>query len=338
MLGSISSGSSVSILPVTTVQPPRNNSGDENNGYHTSDNNGNNARVVIRSETGGTRGSRNSIISASCYWLCCCCKRPEITDDDNSCFNTNSVYFFQNIYDLFSPRQGVEYDIILLPIFVSLLVSVFFIDLAISGAICGDYNNICDSVYTLSWWSGLYRPTFLQGNNYLSIFTYSLHHLNVGHISTNLIMTCYPLYYLEKKYGSARMLVLTIITAAGGGLFALWFYSDRVAVGFSGVIYGYLATSIADATLNFETIKSKVWSVILVLTMVLSILLEQFMFTGFASWSHIGGGISGLWFGFLILPNFHVRKWEWCLPVLAVIAIILQFVILPCILFNVIKT
>lgn len=265
-------------------------------------------------------------------WIFPCCERPVLRSDDSGIYK-QAVYFFQSTYDFMSAPQCQQHSIILLNVLLPLLISMFFLDLVTSGVICHDFSNICNDVYILSWWSGLYHPYFLEGQNYFTLFTYTLHHLSLAHISLNILLLSYPLYYLERKYGTLRLLVLTILTAVGGGIFGYWLYDDLIVVGFSGVIYGYLATNIADVTLNWETVRAKIWSGILFLSIIISIILEYYYFSNYAVWAHIGGSISGLAFGLLILPNFHIKKWEWILPIFAIITICLQFIVLPCFLF-----
>jgi len=269
-------------------------------------------------------------------YSCCLCNRPEVADDETDIVLRDANYWLQSIYDILLPRGGVEYSIILLPSLNALLLAMFFNDLSISGDICNDYDTICDEVFTLSWWSALYRPNIVQGDNYITVFSYALHHANLPHILLNILMLNCTLAYLEKKYGVGRMLVQTLITAVGAALFGLWFYADDIVFGFSGVSYGYMATIIADNILNYEHNRGRIWAMLLSAGIIVSIVLDYQFFTGVAALAHVGGVTAGLCLGFLVLPTFCPRPWKRVFPIVSLVAILLHFVLLPCILFNVI--
>jgi membrane associated rhomboid family serine protease len=243
--------------------------------------------------------------------------------------------YIQIISNAFRPSQQ-EHQLIWLPIIVSILTCIFFVTMVLTPQYCLPpyYETVCTDMLAQITFGGFY-----VGNATIPSarwITYSFYHFNWLHISTNMIMLVGSLYFMEKKYGSMRMAFLYAVGSVGGALFG-WMIlpTDALLAGASAAIYGYIFLYLADLILNWYTVNMPRTEIMLVVSGIISLVVEEVFNVDLSTCAHIGGGLATLWFSLLILPRFYHQKYEFVIVIVAIICIILQFVVLPAILYKV---
>lgn len=231
------------------------------------------------------------------------------------------------IYKDIRPKQ-VVHDIILLPILVSICIVMFFVDL-------NESKNYCDSS---TWYiqncenylNQVPYGAFISSNvTILRFLTYTIHHDNWLHISSNMILLTISLYFMERKYGALRMTVLYLLSSIGSALVFWLFDPTSETVGISGPIYAFMFLYLGDVTANWRTVYLPRTEICLVIAGIISFFIDEYLNVGVAVFSHVGGALTGIWFSLLILPRFFHEKYDWILHVVAVIILLLQYLAIP---------
>ncbi len=127
---------------------------------------------------------------------------------------------------------------------------------------------------------------------------------NILHILFNM----YALYLfgplVEQLYGSARFLLIYVLTAATASTLSFLIGSDRYVVGASGAIFGLLGMLLAVSFVHKPVLDRRGQAMVSQIGFIIIVNL----FIGFGlmggyvdNWAHIGGMLGGLWLG-LVLP------------------------------------
>jgi len=149
---------------------------------------------------------------------------------------------------------------------------------------------------------GAQRTSFLDPMQYVRLFSYVLAHANMAHFVGNFMMILAIGPMVEEKYGSGRLLRITILTALITGLINIIFFPGAVVVGASGIVFMLILMA------SFTNIRQGTLPITVVLVAVLYIGNEimQGLFTidNVSRLSHIIGGLCGAIFGFI----FHSKK------------------------------
>ncbi len=114
---------------------------------------------------------------------------------------------------------------------------------------------------------------------------------------------------IESTFGSIRFLLIFLLAAWGSGL-ASYFYSNGLAIGASGVIFGLLGSlityfyrqreRIAGATIRFKSMY----------TLAIINIILGFIIPRIDNSAHIGGLITGLISSWFISPEYKIEKNE----------------------------
>mmetsp|Transcript_9776 Transcript_9776/g.19187 ORF Transcript_9776/g.19187 Transcript_9776/m.19187 type:complete len:304 (-) Transcript_9776:346-1257(-) len=127
-------------------------------------------------------------------------------------------------------------------------------------------------------------------------FTPMLLHVNMFHITSNMIMQMILGFRLEPTVGVWRTIIVYISSAIGGVLFSCLVSPDTLAVGASTSIFGIIGAMLCWIIMNWSSLgdsPGKIFTVIwLVMLLVFNIII------GFSSehtdnWGHFGGFITG---------------------------------------------
>lgn len=247
-----------------------------------------------------------------------------------------SKNFLSSIYYFLFPKPTRRYRYVFLPIMVSVLISIFLMMIFFSMNYdqCGEYTSVCTEPLRILPWGGLYPSKILEQP--WTIITYSFHHTDFVYLFANLTVMSIILYYLERKYGSIRMFLIYMLSAVGSGLCAWWWWVDQdlVLVGASAAIYGFIGTEAADLIINYESIRSIVWNIVLIVSGLITLIVNEAFQQGSVSICHIVGGVLGLAWSIILIPDFHFAKWKIAPITIAVILILLAYLVLPlCLVF-----
>lgn len=161
------------------------------------------------------------------------------------------------------------------------------------------------------------------GRQVSSLFTYSFLHADLGHIVSNMTIMLLVWPLLELAHDSFRPLAVYVFGVMTGALCDLALSPDTNLVGASGGVYALMVAHLAIIIMNWKEMDKK-WLTIK------SIILAPLLLTAFYDvWkaflryglgkddfsrvsyaAHLGGTITGLFFGVVILRNYVEDNWE----------------------------
>jgi membrane associated rhomboid family serine protease len=156
------------------------------------------------------------------------------------------------------------------------------------------------AIYELLW---LDKAAVAAGE-YWRLWTVTLLHGDLLHLLFNMYALWLAGPIVERWYGRARFLAFYLACAAGGSAASFVFGGDAPAVGASGAIFGLFGILLAAGRLHHPVDRQ---SRALVGQIGMLILIN--LVFGFASGgsidnaAHLGGLVSGLWLGALIVPT-----------------------------------
>ena len=149
---------------------------------------------------------------------------------------------------------------------------------------------------------GARRTSLLDPMQYVRLFTHVLVHSGMSHYVGNFMMILAIGPMVEEKYGSDRLLLITIITALVTGLVKIIFFPGTVLVGASGIVFMLILMA------SFTNIRQGRLPITVLLVAVLyignEVMLGLFTVDNVSRISHIVGGLCGAVFGVI----FHAKK------------------------------
>ena len=151
---------------------------------------------------------------------------------------------------------------------------------------------------------GVRRTSFADPMQYVRIFTHVVVHAGVGHYVGNFMMILAIGPMVEEKYGSGRLVLITVITALITGLIKVIFFPSTVAVGASGIVFMLILMA------SFTNIRQGRLPITVLLVAILyignEVLLGLFTSDNISRISHIIGGLCGAVFGVV----FHSQEFS----------------------------
>jgi len=145
---------------------------------------------------------------------------------------------------------------------------------------------------------GARRTSFLDPMQYVRLFTSVVVHANVPHFVGNFMMILAIGPMVEEKYGSSRLLLITLITAFVTGLINVVFFPGAVTVGASGIVFMLILMA------SFTNIRQGRLPITVLLVAVLyignEIILGLFTIDNVSRISHIVGGLCGAVSGIVV--------------------------------------
>ncbi|KAL6563233.1 hypothetical protein OROHE_005820 [Orobanche hederae] len=132
-------------------------------------------------------------------------------------------------------------------------------------------------------------------------------HAGVFHLIISLSSVIFVGVHLEQEFGPLRIGVIYIVSALTGGLLAALFLQDRPSVSASGALFGLLGATFSGFFQSWKVYSEKTAAIVafLIILMLNAILGLTPLVNNF---SNIGGFISGLLVGFMLLFKPHVGK------------------------------
>jgi len=149
---------------------------------------------------------------------------------------------------------------------------------------------------------GARRTSLVDPLQYTRLFTHITAHAGINHYVGNFMMILAIGPMVEEKYGSNRLVLITVITALVTGLINVIFFPNIVVVGASGIVFMLILMA------SFTNIRQGRLPVTVLLVAVLyignEIMLGLFMEDNISRISHIIGGLCGAIFGVVV----HAKK------------------------------
>ena len=149
-----------------------------------------------------------------------------------------------------------------------------------------------------------YRTSATDPMQYIRLLTHVLVHSDIGHYTSNFMMILAIGPMVEEKYGSRRLLLVTVGTALITGLVNVVFFPGKAVLGASGIVFMLIILA------SFTNIRHGKLPITVPLVAVLyignEILRGLFTADNISQISHIAGGICGAAFGAI----FHSKKFR----------------------------
>ena len=149
---------------------------------------------------------------------------------------------------------------------------------------------------------GARRTSLLDPMQYVRLFTHVLVHSGISHYVGNFMMILAIGPMVEEKYGSGRLILITVITAFVTGLIKIIFFPGTVLVGASGIVFMLILMA------SFTNIRQGRLPITVLLVAVLyignEVMLGLFTADNVSRISHIVGGLCGAVFGVVV----HSKK------------------------------
>jgi len=149
---------------------------------------------------------------------------------------------------------------------------------------------------------GTRRTSLLDPMQYVRLFTHITAHAGISHYVGNFMMILAIGPMVEEKYGSNRIVLITVITALITGIVNVIFFPGSVVIGASGIVFMLILMA------SFTNIKQGRLPVTVLLVAILyignEIMLGLFTIDNISRISHIVGGLCGAVFGVLV----HAKK------------------------------
>ncbi|KAB1217186.1 Inactive rhomboid protein 1 [Morella rubra] len=130
-------------------------------------------------------------------------------------------------------------------------------------------------------------------------------HAGVIHLIVNMLSLVFIGIRLEQQFGFARVGILYLLSGFGGSILSSLFIQNNISVGASGALFGLLGAMLSELITNW-TIYSNKAAALFTLTVIIVINLAVGILPYVDNFAHIGGFLTGLLLGFVLLlrPQF----------------------------------
>jgi len=210
------------------------------------------------------------------------------------------------------------------PIFIPIITIVqfvlFFVNSSMSESLLEKYLQFDTDCIVQTWWSYL---------------TYSLLHVGEGHLIFNLVLQLGIGLGLEMVHGSVSVLLLYTLGVLAGSL-SFFCFDCGSLLGASGGLYSLIAASFSTCVMNWNedvaifmtrfrknqppfAVGGKLTRV-LKITSIVCFFAFDFGYAAYRSYhdidsgysvvAHIGGTVTGLLLGFILLKDVKMQRWE----------------------------
>lgn len=153
---------------------------------------------------------------------------------------------------------------------------------------------------------GMFGNLFYQNHEWKKLITPAFVHIGITHLLFNMLALYTASSILEQIYGSIKTLLIYLVTAAVGNIFAAFFTPAIVVAGASTSIFGMFAVLATLAVISkHDGVKNVGASYIGV---ILINLLYNLFTPGVSMAGHIGGAIGGVLMALILNSKFEKRE------------------------------
>jgi rhomboid protease GluP len=150
-------------------------------------------------------------------------------------------------------------------------------------------------------WGANYRPSILNGE-YWRLITNIFLHGGLMHVLFNMYGLFFVGIFLEPAMGTAKYILVYLITGIIASIASVWWHVATVSVGASGAIFGLYGVFFALLTVNVFS-KDLKKSFLISTSVFIVYNLIYGLTGGIDNAAHIGGLLSGLIIGYIIYPT-----------------------------------
>lgn len=167
----------------------------------------------------------------------------------------------------------------------------------------------------LIMWGARYGPKMTQGQNAYRWFSSLLLYKDFVQLASNLLLFLTLGVHLERRFGTRRVAILTMVAGVGGNFFSAAFEDlCHVYSSGSGATFGLLILFIADMGFNFEAIRFPILR-ILAAAILLAVFIAAAVVQGLpARLAVLGGALTAIFPALSLLPQLKSEKFEWWIP------------------------
>ncbi|CAK9136799.1 unnamed protein product [Ilex paraguariensis] len=127
-------------------------------------------------------------------------------------------------------------------------------------------------------------------------------HAGLVHLVTNMLSVVLIGIRLEQQFGFVRIGIIYLVSGFGGSVLSALFLQNSVSVGASGALFGLLGAMLSELITNWNIYTSKAAALItLVVIVVINLAVGILPFVD--NFAHIGGFLTGILLGFVLLPR-----------------------------------
>ncbi len=202
----------------------------------------------------------------------------------------------QNDYVIFDPRIPKHK-----PALTKLLIILITVMFIIEMAYITHYGEKGIITLGAKWNEGI------TNGEYWRFVTCTLLHGSLMHLFLNLAGLYIFGRELESIYGSARYLLIYLLTGWGSTL-ASYIFSPGLAIGASGVVFGIIGCLISFYFSQKGKVTGANYKFKSMYTLVIINLILGFMMPRIDNSAHIGGILTGLFSGWLLSPEYEILK------------------------------
>lgn len=157
---------------------------------------------------------------------------------------------------------------------------------------------------------GASAKTLVLAGQYWRLLSSCFVHIGIIHLIFNLYALIYIGRQLEPVTGSLKLVLAFVITGIGGAALSFWWHDNVVSAGASGAIFGLFGVYIALLSTRIIQKKTRL-KVLASLLVFVGFNLVYGIQAGIDNAAHIGGLLSGLLFGYSLLPSFYTPAKTW---------------------------
>uniref|UniRef100_A0A2P2JZC6 RHOMBOID-like protein n=1 Tax=Rhizophora mucronata TaxID=61149 RepID=A0A2P2JZC6_RHIMU len=127
-------------------------------------------------------------------------------------------------------------------------------------------------------------------------------HAGIIHLLANMLSLVFIGIRLEQQFGFARIGFIYLLSGFGGSVLSSLFIRGNISVGASGALFGLLGAMLSELITNWTIYTNKA-AALFTLLFFITINLVIGILPYVDNFAHIGGFLSGLLLGFILLPR-----------------------------------
>ncbi|KAK4283153.1 hypothetical protein QN277_000137 [Acacia crassicarpa] len=127
-------------------------------------------------------------------------------------------------------------------------------------------------------------------------------HAGVIHLVANMLSLVFIGIRLEQQFGFVKIGIIYLLSGFGGSVLSCLFIRNNISVGASGALFGLLGAMLSELITNWTIYTNKV-AALLTLVVIIVINLGIGILPHVDNFAHIGGFMTGLLLGFILLPR-----------------------------------
>ncbi|OMO79444.1 Peptidase S54, rhomboid [Corchorus capsularis] len=163
----------------------------------------------------------------------------------------------------------------------------------------GPSSNTLEKMGALNW------DKVVHGNQGWRLITCIWLHAGVIHLLANMLSLVFIGIRLEQQFGFLRVGLIYLLSGLGGSILSSLFIQKNISVGASGALFGLLGAMLSELLTNWSIYSNKA-AALITLVVIIVINLAVGILPHVDNFAHIGGFLTGLFLGFVLLlrPQF----------------------------------